>query len=269
MDALTLGHPTIMVIPAVEPDVDPIIALADPLTGHIAGAIESHLTAQGFDVLIPTQQVLIDEVIDASRTLEGIFVDRQHARALAFGSDIYIVFSVLWDEQSAVGTDLLRAAVAIRAFETTTARALGTETGYSRARPVREEVVAEEAVNDALPKILSRLGRYWKKDRELGFQYLAHLSFTGSLSQQATQMLQGSLVDRLRQESGVKYLREEIATARRCDYRLWCEPNQITSARELARMIERSIHEVSPEATVRTPLLTRKIAILEVSGAPR
>jgi hypothetical protein len=269
MDALTLGHPTIMVIPGVEPGADPIIALADPLTSHIAGAIESHLTAQGFAVLIPTQQVMVDETVHASRTLEGIFTDRQRALALAFGSDIYIVFSILWDEQSAVGTDLLKAAVTMRAFETTTARALGTETGYSRARPAREEVVAEEAVNDALPKILSRMERYWKEDRALGFQYLAHLSFKESLSEQSTQALQGSIVDRLRQESGVRYLKEEIATAKSCDYRLWCEPDRITSARELARMIERAIHEVSPAAAVRTPLLTRKIAILEVSGAPR
>jgi len=47
-------------------------------------------------------------------------------------------------------TEYRKAVVAARAYETTTARLLGTETGYSGEYAVPEEAVVEEAIKGAI-----------------------------------------------------------------------------------------------------------------------
>ena len=41
---------------------------------------------------------------------------------------------------------------------------LGSETGYSQGRSGDQKVSIEEAMNDAIAKVLSRVNQYWKKD---------------------------------------------------------------------------------------------------------
>ncbi|MBK6900828.1 MAG: hypothetical protein IPH09_16785 [bacterium] len=265
VDEAALGYPTIMVLPLVDAAEDPIRALSDPVIGHIAGSIESHLTAQGYDVLVPSQNLLGQEVVEASRTIRSIYSDDQRALALAYGSDIYMSFSVLWNDENIGGAWARKASVVVRMFEATTSRLLGTETGYSGMRPATDEVLAEEAINDAVPKVVSRAQRYWKEDRARGQQYLAHVSFSGGLSRDAIQRIQDGLPAYFREAGHIVYFKEEVVTESSADYRLWCDPDRIGSARELGRKLGATIEHLAPGTQVRMPILTRKMAILEVS----
>jgi hypothetical protein len=146
-----IGMPTIMVIPEVPKSQTPIqVFEANPLAKHAAAVIESYLTARKYDVVVPQSIDQINEMTRLHGDIKSAEEDMGYQLALALGSDIYIVFAGMVYSQNKV-------TLQIKAYETTTGRLLGTETGYSAARPGPAEPLVEEAVNSAIDKVLQRL----------------------------------------------------------------------------------------------------------------
>ena len=59
----------------------------------------------------------------------------------------------------------------MRAFETTTARLLGAETGYSDESAAPATALVEAAMTNALDNVMSRINSYWQDDIKNGLQY--------------------------------------------------------------------------------------------------
>ncbi|MFQ6115878.1 MAG: DUF6175 family protein, partial [bacterium] len=160
-----VGLPMIMVIPEVPKGKDPVETMnADVTLKHAAQVIESYLTNRRYDVQVPEQMRTLEGLVEAQQAFKGMEDDYSYQLALSIGSDVYITYTIDMQTRDAGGSTVRKAIVGVRAYETTTARLLGTETGYSPERPVADLVVIEEAVHGAIDKVLSRINAYWKED---------------------------------------------------------------------------------------------------------
>ncbi|MDP8231663.1 MAG: DUF6175 family protein, partial [Candidatus Zophobacter franzmannii] len=165
----SIGNPIIMVLPATKKGQNPIELLRnDPTVKHSASVIESYLTARQYEVSVPEQMDQINSLNEAQMDLGGQEEDYAYQLALSIGSDVYITYSGSVEE---AGYGAQKFAVQVRAYETTTGRLLGTETGYSRERKGDIMVSIEEALSEPIANVLNRISNYWTDDLSNGIQY--------------------------------------------------------------------------------------------------
>ncbi len=257
-----LGLPFVMVIPAVGKGENPIATLqSNPNLSHAAKVVESYLTARGYDVVVPEQQQDLSALALAQQSVEGLEEDYSYQLALSIGSDIYITYEVnIQDDR--MGTR--KAVVNVRAYETTTARLLGTETGYSPSAQVAPMVLIENAVNDAVDKVLSRLMAYWKDDIGRGVQYKLIVSIAPGFDEEQAEEIAFLFTDLLAGVAKNKRFKENIVTGSTLDYLLWCDPDEYGQSTKLYRTIKKSFGDGFADGTLRKININRKMLLLKV-----
>jgi hypothetical protein len=259
-----IGLPFIMVVPEAPKGVSPVDLLrSDRLLKKGAEVIESYLTARKYDVQVPEQMETLSELAQAQAGLKGVEEDYAYQLALAIGSDVYITYNVKVEKRYVGSTEYRKAVVAARAYETTTARLLGTETGYSGEYAVPEEAVVEEAMNDAIDKVLSRIMAYWKEDLTRGLQFKLIFRITGNFDEDthdeillATEQVLKKVCNRTKQN---------VVTDQTLDYIVWVNPQKYNSPLALFRDIRSGIESQVP-VKVRRISANRKMLILEITG---
>jgi hypothetical protein len=259
-----IGLPFIMVVPEAPKGVSPVDLLrSDRLLKKGAEVIESYLTARKYDVQVPEQMETLSELAQAQAGLKGVEEDYAYQLALAIGSDVYITYNVKVEKRYVGSTEYRKAVVAARAYETTTARLLGTETGYSGEYAVPEEAVVEEAMNDAIDKVLSRIMAYWKEDLTRGLQFKLIFRITGNFDEDthdeillATEQVLKKVCNRTKQN---------IVTDQTLDYIVWVNPQKYNSPLALFRDIRSGIESQVP-VKVRRISANRKMLILEITS---
>jgi len=258
-----IGLPFIMVVPETPKGVSPIDLLrSDRLLKKGAEVIESYLTARKYDVQVPEQMETLSELAQAQAGLKGVEEDYAYQLALAIGSDVYITYNVKVEKRYIGSTEYRKAIVAARAYETTTARLLGTETGYSGEYAVPEEAVVEEAMNDAIDKVLSRIMAYWKDDLTRGLQFKLLFRITGNFDEDThDEILMAT-------ESALKKLcnrtKQNVVTDQTIDYIVWVDPKKYNSPLALFRDIRKQIETAVP-VKVKRINANRKLLILEIT----
>jgi hypothetical protein len=259
-----IGLPFIMVVPEAPRGVSPVDLLrSDRLLKKGAEVIESYLTARKYDVQVPEQMETLSELAQAQAGLKGVEEDYAYQLALAIGSDVYITYNVKVEKRYVGSTEYRKAVVAARAYETTTARLLGTETGYSGEYAVPEEAVVEEAMNDAIDKVLSRIMAYWKEDLTRGLQFKLIFRITGNFDEDthdeillATEQVLKKVCNRTKQN---------VVTDQTLDYIVWVNPQKYNSPLALFRDIRSGIESQVP-VKVRRISANRKMLILEITS---
>jgi hypothetical protein len=259
-----IGLPFIMVVPEAPKGVSPVDLLrSDRLLKKGAEVIESYLTARKYDVQVPEQMETLSELAQAQAGLKGVEEDYAYQLALAIGSDVYITYNVKVEKRYVGSTEYRKAIVAARAYETTTARLLGTETGYSGEYAVPEEAVVEEAMNDAIDKVLSRIMAYWKEDLTRGLQFKLIFRITGNFDEDthdeillATEQVLKKVCNRTKQN---------VVTDQTLDYIVWVNPQKYNSPLALFRDIRSGIESQVP-VKVRRISANRKMLILEITS---
>jgi len=233
--AAQVGLPMIMVIPETPSGQTPLqVFEANPLARQAAGVIESFLTARRYDVIVPRAAEQLNDLASVQSQHRGNEVDIAYQLSLALGADVYITFSGQVDNN--------QARVVIRAYETTTARLLGTETGFSERRPgASQEALVEEAINGAIQNVLARITEFWIEDTRRGIQYKLILNVIGSFSQRQLTDLQFAVSDAVSEMFSTS--REVIITDATMDYLVWTTNPQLNSSmnifRELRNRLER------------------------------
>lgn len=255
--ASDIGYPNIMVLPDVPKGQSPVSALAgDNRLQLCASVIESYLTSRSYDAVVAQQiERLSGEVIGDN--VSGI--------ALALGSDVYITFSLDVSQRQLSGKTMSKASVAVRAFETSTARLLGSETGYSKDRPDAESAVIEEAVKDAIDKVLSRIEKYWKDDRSRGVQYKLIISIKGNFDS-ATQFRMNSAISGLLKDM-CKQTKENLLTTEKMDFLVWAKPEEYGSSLRMANALRVGMANDFPEGELVAVNINRKLIYFELRNA--
>jgi hypothetical protein len=256
--------PTIMVIPEVPKGQDPVDAMSEDVTlKHAAQVIESYLTNRRYNVQVPEQKVTIDGLVEAQQAFKGMEDDYSYQLALSIGSDVYITFTLDMQTRNVGGSTVRKAIVGVRAYETTTARLLGTETGYSEELPAADLVVIEEAVHGAIDKVLSRINAYWKQDLEQGVQYKLVVSIQGDFDSDEREDI-AFAIDRVIKQN-CKFAKLNIKTEKTLDYLVWVDPEQITDSTDLYGALRRDFPMEFQQGQLRSINITGKLILLRVT----
>jgi hypothetical protein len=245
-----IGMPTIMVIPEVPKDQTPLQVFdANPLAKHAAAVIESYLTARKYDVVVPQSVDQISQMTKLHGDIKGAEEDMGYQLALALGSDIYIVFAGMVYSQNKV-------TLQIKAYETTTSRLLGTETGYSASRPGPAEPLVEEAVNSAIDKVLQRLVNYWQDDVKKGIQYkLIFKSLSGTINEDVKDKI-SDLMD-----STFALSKENVVSDKTLDYNVWAKKAEFNKSSKIYRAFRDGLKNTAKLSQI---VINRKLIIIGV-----
>ena len=258
-----LGNPSIMVIPQAPKGITPIDFLAtDQVAKTAAAVIQSFLTARQYEVTLPDQQAVINDLTSSQLNVADREDDTAYQLALSIGSDIYIDYSV---SHSKAAYDTDKYTVTVRAFETTTGRLLGSETGHGQARKDEKFVSIEEAMLEAISNVLSRITTYWKADLERGIQYKVITSIdVDSFSETQLENLQDVYFDSI--EEIANKTKEIIVTAQTIDYIIWCDPKKYDKPRDVWRALRKQFNTEFPQARITSINQNRKLLLLKISA---
>ena len=263
--AESIGNPFIMVLPRVEKGKSPIEALStDDLAAHGAGVIQSFLTANQYEVVVPDQASALEALNSAQMDVKDRDEDIAYQLALAIGSDVYIDYKGSF-EDAGYGTQ--RYSLDARAYETTTARLLGAETGYSQGRSGDRKVSVEEAMNDAIAKVLSRVNAYWKKDLKSGVQYKLIISIAASdFDEDDLEEIQFGLMDAIDEIANKS--KENIVTDNTIDYLVWCDPKEYDKSTKIYRGLRKEFKDVGEDygAKLGRVNINRKMVLLKIDA---
>jgi hypothetical protein len=256
----SIGMPTIMVIPETTGDIAPLELLkTDPDIKKGAEVIESYLTAKKYTVIVPEQQHVLQELTATQYALGGAAEDYSYLLALSIGSDVYISYNISVESRN-IGSSLVKKAiVGCRAYETTTGRLLGTETGYSHERVAPSPVLIEEAMNDAINNVLSRITNYWKSDIKQGIQYKIIVGVSSSFDADQAEEIIFSLSDIFKDIAST--LKENTVADYTYDVLLWVKPEKYKTATDIYRTIKRSY---SGSGMVKRISISRKLILLSI-----
>jgi len=263
--AESIGNPFIMVLPRVEKGKSPIEVLAtDALVSHGAGVVQSYLTANQYEVIVPDQASALEALNSAQMDVKDRDEDIAYQLALAIGSDVYIDYKGSF-EDAGYGTQ--RYSLDARAYETTTARLLGAETGYSQGRSGDQKVSVEEAMNDAIAKVLARVNEYWKKDLKSGVQYKLIISIAGSdFDEDDLEEIQFGLMDAI--DAIANKSKENIVTDNTMDYLVWCNPKEYDKSTKIYRSLRKEFKDIGEDYGARLGRvnINRKMVLLKVDA---
>lgn len=249
--ASQIGLPFIMVIPETPKGQTPLdVFNSNALARQSAGVIESFLTARKYDVVVPRAQEQLNDLASVQSELKGNEQDISYQLSLALGADIYITFSGTVKDS--------KANVVVKAYETTTARLLGTETGYSEKRPgASQEALVEEAINGAISNVLSRITAYWQDDVKRGSQYKLIFNVTGNFSADEIEEIQFAVSDAV--DEMFSSSKENIIADKTMDYLVWAKNSEYSRSSNIYRDLQKNLASV---AKVTRITLNRKLIVV-------
>jgi hypothetical protein len=253
--ASAVGNPNIMVIPETPKGITPISVLdSDPLAKHCAGAIESYLTARMYEVQVPKGADQLNEMTGMLAEGKGAEEDVAYKIALSLGSDVYITYNYNPDIKSTG-----KASVSVKAYETTTAKLLGTETGYSKTRMGSPaEPLLEEAINDAIDKVLQRITNYWTQDMAKGLQYKVIFKMLASFDEDKTEAIQDKVSDFVKTFAQKK---ENVVTDKTMDYNVSAKKEQYDGSNDIYKAFRK---DMKGTAKMKKITLNRKLIIVGI-----
>ncbi len=256
--AASQGMPFIMVIPETPKGQTPLEVFdSNPYAKHSAAVIESYLTARQYDVVVPRASEQLNSMVQMQGELKGAEEDMSYQLALSLGSDVYIVFS----GQVTPASHGSKASVSVKAYETTTGRLLGTETGYSKTRPGPGEPLIEEAISDAIDKVLARVTNYWTADLKKGLQYKLIFKVLGEFDEDELEDIQDDISDLIDEQFDLN--KENIVTDKTMDYLVWAKKDDYKKASKIYRMFKKKVKS----ARIRKVNINRKLIILSINEA--
>ncbi len=256
------GNPMIMVIPASRKGQSPIAILKnEPDFSHAAKVIEGFLTARRYEVIVPEQQEFLTELSSTQLTTGSGEIDNAYQLALSIGSDVYITFEVTVEGDK---YNTRKASASIRAFETTTARLIGAETGYSKSAPSSSQALIEQAVNDAIDKVLNRITNYWREDYGKGVQYKVIFTIAPGIDRDVSESFAFGIGDILGSIAKNRRYKENIITDRTLDYLMWCDPARYDQSTQVYKEIKRDFMDRFKRYSVEKISINRKLILLSI-----
>jgi hypothetical protein len=258
-----LGLPTLMALPEVKPGMNPMEELRSNATlKQGASVIESYLTQKKYNVIAPEQAAQIYEQQKAQLSIKGHEEDLSYMIALSVGSDIYVSYTITVDTRKVGTTDVRKASVSVRAYETTTARLLGVETGYSEESAAPAAALVEAAVTNALNNVISRINSYWQEDLKNGVQYKIIFSITGEFDEDTKYDIADAAAKTLKKIAG--RTKENVVSDNTIDYLAWIQDKDLQSPSSLFRELRREFGNNFSQGKLKQITLNRKLIVVGV-----
>lgn len=258
-----VGLPTLMALPEVKPGQNPLTELqSNAVLKQGASVIESFLTQKKYNVVAPEQAQQIYDQQKAQLSIKGHEEDLSYMIALSVGSDIYVSYTVTVDTRKVGSTDVRKASVSVRAYETTTARLLGAETGYSEESAAPAAALVEAAVTNALNNVITRLNSYWQDDLKNGAQYKIIFTITGQFDEETKYDIADAATKTLKKVAG--RTKENIVADNTLDYLAWIQDKDLQSPSALFRELRREFGNNFSQGKLKQITLNRKLIVVGI-----
>ncbi len=258
-----IGLPTLMALPEVKPGQNPLEELrSNAVLKQGASVIESYLTQKKYNVVAPEQAQQLYEQQKAQLNLKGHEEDISYMIALSVGSDIYVSYTITVDTRKVGSSDVRKASVSIRAFETTTARLLGVETGYSEESAAPATALVEAAMTNALNNVISRINSYWQDDLKNGAQYKIIFTIVGQFDQDTKYDIADAAAKTLKKIAG--RVKENVVADNTIDYLAWIQDKDMQSPSALFRELRREFNANFSQGKLKQITLNRKLIVVGV-----
>tara|TARA_Y100001970_G_C14213397_1_gene848253 strand:+ start:703 stop:1980 length:1278 start_codon:yes stop_codon:yes gene_type:complete len=261
-----LGNPSIMVVPITKKDEDPIELLkTNKMVKHAASVLESYLTSKQYNVVVPSAIKNIDYQNSGQMFLGYRDDDFAYQLALSIGSDIYLTYKGTVESS---GYETEKYSVIVSAYETSTGKLLGSETGYSKSRKGEVMISIEEAINDAMINVLSRVSNYWELEIEYGIQYKLIFSLSTDFNEDEIEAISFLIMDAVEQISNKS--KENISTPQTIDYIIWCNPKDYDKPSKIYRYFKKKFQDLvkdeNIDARLRKININRKSILLKIDS---
>ncbi len=258
-----IGLPTLMALPEVKPGQNPLDELrSNSVLKQGASVIESYLTQKKYNVVAPEQAQQLYEQQKAQLSVKGHEEDLSYMIALSVGSDIYVSYTITVDTRKVGSSEVRKASVSIRAYETTTARLLGVETGYSEESAAPASALVEGAMTNALNNVISRINSYWQDDLKNGAQYKIIFTIVGQFDQDTKYDIADAAAKTLKKIAG--RVKENVVADNTIDYLAWIQDKDMQSPSALFRELRREFNANFSQGKLKQITLNRKLIVVGV-----
>lgn len=257
VDIGDLPQPTIMVMPAKSADGTSELEVVskNPFSKSMMEAINGYLTHKQYEVRSLEGQSDLDNVIQMQNDIAGSDEDLSYIAGLALGADVYIKFS------GAAQTD--QVVVEISAYETSTARLLGSQTsqvknnGHVDQNNIRANL--QSAARKAMPNLENKILNYWKADMQNGIQYKVVMNLKGDFSDSQTEDLQDDILQTLK--ASFNKVVVNVMTAKTIDLVVYADPAKFTDSQDVYSFIRRQIKN---QVETKKINISKKLILMEL-----
>ncbi|MFA5832172.1 MAG: DUF6175 family protein [Bacteroidota bacterium] len=258
-----LGMPTLMALPEVKPGQNPLNELrSNSVLKQGASVIESYLTQKKYNVVSPEQAAQIYEQQKAQLNLKGHEEDLSYMIALSVGSDIYVSYTITIDTRNVGSTEVRKVTASVKAFETTTSRVLGTETGYSEESAAPATALTEAAMTNALNNVISRINAYWQEDMKNGTPYKIIFTILGDFDEDTRYDIADAAAKTLKKIANKT--KENVSADKTIDYIAWIQDKDMQSPSALFRELRREFNNNFAQGKLKQVTLNRKLIVVGV-----
>jgi hypothetical protein len=166
-------------------------------------------------------------------------------------------------ENRRVGSsDVHKASVSVRAYETTTARLLGTETGYSDESAAPPAALIEAAITNALNNVMSRINSYWADDMRNGVQYKVIFNIVGKFDGDAKDELSPAAFLTLKKLCN--RVKENVVSDKTMDYLVWVTNQDFQNASLFFVALKKEFAQNFAQGKLRKVNANRKLLMLAI-----
>lgn len=240
----TLSLPVLMAVP-----------YHSTITDFEKTAIESvnnYLTQKNYEVKTFEGKKQLDEIIRIQQDISEQDEDLPYLASLSLGADVYIKINGKVNPHGAF--------IELNAYETATARLLGSQTAevknHGKTSPVH---LIQSAAKKALPGLEKKILAYWEKDREQGVQYKIIFRYTGDIPDSQQDELQQQTISQLKKT--FNQVKINIATSQTLDLLVYADSSKYEDSQEIYSKI-REILQNMPN--MKKQALSKKLIILEL-----
>ena len=252
-----IGQPVIMVSPNLSTkDGVPDLSSESPYSRTTAEAINGYLTKKNYEVKSVDGQAELNGILQMQSDIANTEDDLSYLASVALDADIYIKYTpeVTNDEVS----------VEVSAYETSTARLLGSQTavvrnnGHTSKININSNIGA--AVRKAMPGLEQKILGYWKTDLAKGTQYKVVANIKGEYSDSQTEDLHDAIMKGLK--SNFNSVKVNVMTAKTLDFVIYANPLKYKDSQEVYAKIRQIF---KPIAETKKNNITRKLILMELN----
>lgn len=217
--------------------------------------INEYLTEKGYEVRSQEGSEDLNSLIQMQGDISGNGDDMSYMAGLALGADVYIKFS------GSIKNGMVTAEIS--AYETSTARLLGTKTGtvqdHGSSRD-NQRYLVHSAAQKAMPALERTIHSYWTEDLKKGIQYKVVMRIGERFSGSALEDLQDQGISALR--NSFNSVKVNAMTEKTIDLVVYANPNEYPDAFAVYSAIRQSMANL---AQAKKNNIVNKLIILELN----
>ncbi len=217
--------------------------------------INEYLTEKGYEVRSQEGSEDLSALIQMQGDISGNGDDVSYMAGLALGADIYIKFS------GSIKNGMVTAEIS--AYETSTARLLGTKTGSVQDHGSSREnqrYLVHSAAQKAMPALERTIHSYWTEDLKKGVQYKVVMRIGERFSGTALEDLQDQGISALRNR--FKSVKVNAMTEKTIDLVVYADPAEYPDAFAVYSAIRQAMASL---AQAKKNNIVNKLIILELN----